>query len=188
VYGEASAVNLGFGYGVVGTGNNFGVFSNGDMAATGAKPFYIDHPLDPANKILRHYSSESDEPLNFYRGNVVLDANGESVIQLPSYFHAVNIDFSYVLTPIGAPEIVYVKKEIDGNGQFTVAGKAGLKVSWYVYAQRNDPYIQQNPDKLKVEIDKKPGEKGKYFRPELYGQPKEKGIFYRPEPVINSEE
>ncbi|MBK8657683.1 MAG: hypothetical protein IPN22_02080 [Bacteroidetes bacterium] len=188
VYGEAAAVNAGFGYGVVGTGNNFGLYANGDVGASGLKPFYIDHPLDPANKTLRHYSSESDEPLNFYRGNVVLNANGESIIQLPSYFHAVNIDFSYVLTPVGAPEIVYVKKEIDSNGQFTVGGKAGLKVSWYVYAQRNDPYLQQNPDKLQVEIDKKPGEKGKYFRPELYGQPKEKGIFYRPEPTIKSED
>ncbi len=169
-----------YGYGVVGQGNWYGVFANGDLGASGIKPFMIDHPLDPENKYLKHFALESDEVLNMYRGNVVLDANGEAVVELPGYFHAINIDFSYVLTPIGAPANMYVKTEIDATGKFTVAGgTAGMKVSWYVYAQRNDPYVQQNPEKLIVEFEKRDYDKGLYLQPGVYNQPIEKGIFYR---------
>lgn len=187
VYGEASTTDPGFGYGVVGTGNNIAVQANGDFFASGTKNFVIDHPLYPETKFLKHYSAEANEPLNFYRGNVVADANGEAVVQLPEYFHAVNINFSYVLTPIGAPASVFVKSEVNKSGQFEIAGaKPGMKVSWYIYAQRNDPYVQQHPEKLKAEFDKKPHETGKYYMPELYGQPKEKGIFYRQAPTVNT--
>nr|MBP6732290.1 hypothetical protein [Chitinophagales bacterium] len=181
VYGK-SVPSAGFGYGVYGEGLNYGVFANGDLGASGAKTFAIDHPLDPSNKILRHFSIESPEVLNVYRGNVVLDASGEAVVQLPSYFHSVNREFSYVLTPIGAMANLYVKQEVDADGKFKVAGgNAGMKISWYVYAERNDPYMQQYPEKRQVEIPKRDYEVGKYIRPDLYGQPKEKGIFYRGE-------
>jgi hypothetical protein len=187
VYGEASTVSAGFGYGVVGTGNNYGLYANGDVGASGTKPFQIDHPLDPANKYLKHYAMESPEVLNIYRGSVLLDASGEAEIQLPDYFHAININFTYVLTPVGAPADMYVKTEVDNTGRFVIAGgKPGLKVSWYVYAERNDAYLQQKPWKKEVEVKKKEHEVGKYLQPELYGQPKEKGIFYRPEPTIKT--
>ena len=169
-----------WGYGVVGQGNWYGVFANGNMGASGTKPFQIDHPLDPANKYLRHYSMEGPEVLNFYRGNVVLDAQGEAVVQMPSYFHSINIDFSYTLTPIGAAANLFVKAEIDAQGQFKIAGgQSGQKVSWNVQAKRNDPYVQQNPLSAEVEIAKRPEDVGKYLQPELYGLPKEAGIFHR---------
>ncbi|MBK7148408.1 MAG: hypothetical protein IPH78_06185 [Bacteroidetes bacterium] len=168
VYGEASAVNAGFGYGVVGTGNNFGLYANGDVGASGLKPFQIDHPLDPANKFLKHYSMESPEVLNMYRGSVLLNATGEAEIQLPNYFQAININFTYVLTPVGAPADMYVKTEVDNTGKFSIAGgKPGLKVSWYVYAERNDAYLQEKPWKKEVEVTKKESEKGKYLQPDL---------------------
>ena len=181
-YSQSAA---GWGYGVLGQGNWYGVFSNNDLGAVGIKAFHIDHPLDPANMYLRHFSLESNEVLNMYRGTVELDASGEAVIQLPSYFHAVNIDFSYGLTPVGAPMDLYVAEEIDSEGRFKIAGGvAGKKASWNVYAQRNDPYIQQHPEKLIVEMDKKPEDVGKYYLPSLYGQPRSKAIFdrYLPDP------
>ncbi|MFL5752248.1 MAG: hypothetical protein ACJ76F_02485, partial [Bacteroidia bacterium] len=61
----------------------YGVYSNGNFGATGTKSFNIDHPKDPQNKFLRHFSMESDEVLNVYRGTIVFDANGEALVTLP---------------------------------------------------------------------------------------------------------
>jgi len=165
-----------WGYGVYGYGGWYSVYANGDMGASGVKTFLIDHPADPENKMLRHYSIESNEVLNVYRGNVVLDANGEAEITLPDYFHLINTNFSYNLTPIGGPANLYVLTEINEEGRFKVAGgQPNQKISWYVYAERNDPYLQQNPDKKQVVVEKEGDRKGKYFMPELYGQPDSKG-------------
>lgn len=170
------------GYGVYGRsmgGGGYGIFSSGNFAATGTKAFVIDDPMDPANKILKHYCIESPEVLNMYRGNVILNGDGEAVVELPNYFTIINIDYSYTLTAIGQPAPgIYVKKEIDNNGEFIIAGgNDGQKISWVVYAQRNDKYLQRYPDSKKVVIDKK-SNRGKYLQPELYNQPAEKGIFY----------
>jgi len=168
------------GYGVYGRAMNggYGLFASGDFAATGSKSFIIDDPLDPANKMLKHYCIESPEVLNMYRGNTILNEEGESVVSLPDYFTLININFSYNLTAIGkpAPEI-YIKKEIDTKGKFTIGGgKPGQKISWVVYAERNDRYMQHYPESKKVVVDKKLN-RGKYLQPELYNQPASKGIF-----------
>ena len=154
------------------------VFGNGDVGASGLKPFCIDHPLDPANKFLKHFSIESNEVLNMYRGNVVLDGNGEATVTMPDYFDAININFSYNLTAIGSKADLFIKSEI-ADRKFEIAGgNPGQKVSWTVYADRNDAYVQQNPDAKLNEVDK--GEdRGKYLMPVLFGQPKEQGIFYK---------
>lgn len=74
----------------------------GNLNVSGRKHFKIDHPLDPAKKYLYHASLESSEVLNFYSGNATLDANGETTVQLPNWFEALNRDFRYQLTAIGA--------------------------------------------------------------------------------------
>ena len=174
--------NSGYGYGVIGQGRYYGVYSSGNLGASGTKSFVIDHPLDPENKILKHYTIESPEVLNMYRGNVLLDENGEAVINLPEYFIEINTNFSYNLTPIGqhAPNL-FIKEEISDQGSFIISGGiSNQKISWVVYAERNDLYMKReketNPEM--VEIEKKPNEKGKYFMPELYNQPMEMGILY----------
>lgn len=189
VYGEnistnGTTNNIGVaGWGWVGVfgqsdGTGFGVYSDGELGASGTKSFVIDHPLDPANKTLKHFCAESPEVLNIYRGNIVLDNNGEATVNLPEYFSEININFSYYLTPIGgsAPEL-HVKEEVKGNSFVIAGGKENLKVSWVLYAERNDKYIQTYPEAKQVEIEKR--QKGKYIRPELFGQPDEKGMFYK---------
>jgi hypothetical protein len=172
--------NPNYGYGVVGQGNWYGMFANGNSGASGVKSFMIDHPLDPENKYLRHYSIESPEVLNLYRGTAVMDAQGEAIVQLPNYFHAVNVDFSYHLTPMGAATVVYIAAGIDANGAFHIAGgNVGQKICWTVYADRNDAFVQQNPESISVEPMKRVADVGLYLQPELYGQAKEKGIFER---------
>jgi hypothetical protein len=159
-------------------GTGYGVYSNGELGSSGTKSFVIDHPLDPENKTLKHFCAESPEVLNIYRGNVILNENGEATIELPEYFSEININFSYYLTPIGgaAPQL-HVKEEVSGNSFVIGGGTANLKVSWVLYAERNDKYIQQNPNSKQVEVDKR--QKGTYIRPELFGQPDNKGMFYK---------
>jgi hypothetical protein len=171
--------NPNYGYGVVGQGNWYGVYANGNTGASGVKSFMIDHPLNPTQQYLRHFSIESPEVLNLYRGTVVLDANAQATVQLPNYFHSVNVDFSYHLTPIGAGD-PYVDQEIDANGTFRIGGgQPGQKICWMVYADRNDPFVQQHPESISVEVPKRPHDIGLYLQPDLYGAPKEKGIFER---------
>jgi hypothetical protein len=185
VYGIASA-NTGTNYGVYGRSDSpsgYGgyfhgdVHVTGDLSAGGTKPFKIDHPLDPANRYLYHYSVESSEVLNQYSGNVTLDVDGEAWVELPVWFPAINKDYRYQLTPIGASApTLYIAQEIE-DGRFKIAGgAAGLKVSWQVTGRRDDPYVQYYG--APVEVDKPAGEQGTYLYPELYGQPEELGRDY----------
>jgi hypothetical protein len=129
---------------------------------------------------------------NVYDGVVILDYNGEAEIELPAWFSALNKDFRYQLTAIGAPgPNLYIAEEIsDGvtnysnsrssnknnnNSCFKVAGgTSGMKVSWQVTGIRKDPWA--NAHRIKVEEDKPDKERGYYIYPDLYGQPAEKGI------------
>ncbi|BDS15576.1 hypothetical protein [Aureispira anguillae] len=160
----------------------YGVYSNGTLGATGTKTFRIDHPKDPENKYLRHFSIESSEVLNVYRGTTTFDANGNATVELPDYFNSINKNVSYQLTPVGAYMPLYIKEKVNENNQFVVSGGiAGKEVSWAVYAERNDLYMQQNPQQRAVEIEKRPHEKGHYLIPSLYGEGQDKAIF-KPQP------
>ncbi|HWY55258.1 MAG TPA: hypothetical protein VNZ03_12390 [Terriglobales bacterium] len=147
----------------------------GNFYAVGTKNFRIDHPLDPTNKYLNHAAIESSEVLNQYSGNAVLDGEGKGRVEFPAWFAAINDDFRYQLTAIGAPgPNLYVAEEIQGNS-FTIAGgRPGMKVSWQVTARRNDAYMKAHP--YVVEQDKPERERGYYIDPELYGAPKEQGL------------
>jgi hypothetical protein len=108
---------------------------------------------------------------------VVLDAQGEAVVELPAYFETLNREFRYQLTSIGAPgPNLYIAEEIEGN-QFKIAGgEPGAKVSWQVTGIRQDPYAKENP--IVVEEDKPAHERGTYLYPEGYGQPESAGVGY----------
>lgn len=181
-------------YGVVGEdrylggqAGAYGVLANGNMGATGIKSFIIDHPEDPENKVLRHFSMESDEVLNVYRGTASFDVNGEAVVALPAYFDEINRKPTYQLTPIGGAAQLYIKEKIKDN-QFVIAGGAeGMEVSWVVHAERNDPYLQQHPQQRAVELEKREGQKGKYFMPQLYQKSDEQAIFKKMQNKITQE-
>lgn len=172
-------------YGVLGEDRYFGgqagaygVYSNGNLGATGTKTFRIDHPQDPENKFLRHFSLESNEVLNVYRGTATFDANGNAVVELPDYFNSINRNVSYQLTPVGAYMPLFVKEKVSNNNQFVVSGGiAGKEVSWAVYAERNDLYMQQNPAQRTVELEKRAHEKGRYLIPSLYDAGADKALF-----------
>ncbi len=155
------------------------VFANGQLGASGTKSFQIDHPLSPETQYLLHYSTEAPEPLNAYRGMVVLDSSGEAWVQLPDYFESINRDPTYQLTPVGsAMPNLHVAVEVQNNRFKIAGGKPGGKVSWRVEAIRNDRWVQEHG--FRSEVPKPPSHQGKYLNPDLYGAPAEKGIFYRP--------
>jgi hypothetical protein len=123
--------------------------------------FLIDHPTDPANKYLRHSFVESPDMMNVYNGIVTLDKNGEAWVELPSYFGALNKDFRYQLTNIGAPASTYVAEKMKNNRFKVAGGRRGMEVSWQVTGIRQDLYAQDNP--IVVEEYKAKADRGKYI-------------------------
>jgi hypothetical protein len=134
----------------------------GNLAITGALSkaggtFEIDHPLDPANKILFHSFVESPEAKNIYNGIATLDDNGEVTIHLPDYCDALNNKPRYQFFPLDeAMPDLHIKDEEHDN-QFTIAGgKPGGTISWQITGVRHDPYITAHP--IIVEVLKGPGQ------------------------------
>ena len=145
---------------------------NGTLTKT-AGAFRIDHPLDPENKYLSHSFVESPDMKNIYDGVAVFDAAGEAIVTLPDWFEALNQDFRYQLTPMGAAFVPYVAEEIAGN-QFKIGGGIpGRKVSWQVTGIRHDAYA--NAHRIQVEELKPDAAVGTYLHPEAFGLPVEKG-------------
>lgn len=196
VWGWAAALS-GVTYGVVGTTNSeegWAVYADGRLGAYGYKAFRIDHPDDPENKYLLHYSAESPEVLNIYSDTVTLDARGEAEVELPAYFAKINTRPRYQLTAVGMPmPNLHVADKIDAAALaageratvqapaprcvFRIAGGAPSgEVSWEVKAVRNDLWMRNRA--ASVEVEKREPERGKYQHPELYGQPAEKGMDY----------
>ena len=125
--------------------------------------------------------------MNIYNGNVVLDANGEAWVELPAYFEALNKDFRYQLTAIGAPgPNLYIAQEISGNRFKIAGGSPGMKVSWQVTGIRHDPFAEAH--RIQVEVEKTGKERGKYIHPKEYGVSETLGIDYEEHQKIVAEE
>ena len=168
--------------GSTGAGSTYAVFGYGDYGGTGAKYFVIDHPTDPANKMLKHFCIESDEPMLIYRGKAEFDANGEVLVLLKDYVQAINTEYTYNLTPIGQYMPLYIAEEVNESGAFKIAGGTpGAKVAWTAYGQRNDAYFKANPEKLNPEIEKPAFMRGKYLDPLAHGLPRSMGVDYNPQ-------
>lgn len=184
VIGEARAGHPGAGIvgkgGVSPHGGNYAGYFIGPVHVTGfltkaGGGFLIDHPVDPANRLLEHSFVESPDRKNVYDGIGTADAAGELTVKLPAYFEALNKDFRYQLTPIGkAAPGLYVKREVRNN-EFVVAGaEPGQRVCWQVTGIRKDAFAEATP--LVVERDKPADERGFYLNPAAHGQPPEKGL------------
>lgn len=184
VYGAGVAGAGSSAYGVYGFGSGAGTtyagYFNGDVHVLGtlskvAGAFRIDHPLDPENKYLQHSFVESPDMKNIYDGVVTLDASGRATVTLPSYFSALNSEFRYQLTAIGAPAPgLYIAQEMTGN-EFQIAGGGpGMRVSWQVTGIRRDAFASTH--RIAVEMDKPAKERGTYLTPVEHGQPLSKHV------------
>lgn len=175
VFGRHTPTNN---YGYLGMATRAGLFSGnvdviGNVSKSGGS-FKIDHPLDPANKYLYHSFVESPDMKNIYDGVVTLDGNGEALVQLPSYFDALNEDIRYQLTCIGGYAPVYIADEVRNNSFRISGGKAGLKISWQVTGSRKDAYAKAHP--IIPEVEKSNDERGMYLHPAEHGVAESTGI------------
>ncbi len=180
VYGS----HAGSGWGVYGTvpsaTSGYAGYFSGRVRVTGTLSkgggsFQIDHPLDPANKYLSHSFVESPDMKNVYDGVVILDGSGEAWIELPEWFQALNRDFRYQLTAIGAPAPnLYIAEEIMNNRFKIAGGTASMKVSWQITGIRQDPFAEKY--RIPIEEEKPVLERGYYLHPEVYGKPNEMSV------------
>lgn len=169
------SANSGAGFGVHGkclSANGFGVFCEGNQAATGTKSFIIDHPLDPENRYLKHYCAEGPEPRNVYMGHVRTDAQGFAWVTLPDYYDSMNIEPEYQLTVIDSGDDFVLAKVTQRvtNGRFRIrTSKPHVDVSWRIDAVRNDRWVQKYG--LDAQPTKPEAFRNTYLNPELYGKP-----------------
>jgi hypothetical protein len=86
--------------------------NNGSLFLNGSKHFIHPHPTDES-KAIRYVAIESGEALTIARG-VAKTEGGEAVIELPEHFSMVTsgeAPITVVVTPKGAPVLLYVKEE-----------------------------------------------------------------------------
>jgi len=177
-----AGIHTGSGNGVYGrSSSGYAGYFSGDVHVTGtitkgAGSFTIDHPLDPENKYLQHSFVESPDMKNVYDGVVVLNADGEAIVEFPVWFEVLNKDFRYQLTCIGGFAQVYIAEEISNNHFRIAGGRRGMKVSWQVTGIRHDAYA--NAHRIQVEVEKTGAERGKYLHPKENGVSETLGIDY----------
>jgi hypothetical protein len=154
---------------------NVSVF--GQLIEYDSATLHIDHPLDPANRYLTHSAVSSPDQLNVYSGSVVLNGRGMATVRLPRYYDALNSDHRVQLTAVGAAAPgLHVAQEV-ADGRFQIAGGAsGQKVFWQVTGIRRDAWARKH--RIKVEPLKRPGDRGRYLAPELFGKRRAEGIGY----------
>jgi hypothetical protein len=157
---------------VVGNLRVFGTVSKADG------DFEIDHPLDPANRYLRHSFVESPDMLDMYTGVASTDAHGRASITMPDYFEALNRTFTYQLTVIGSSARAWISREVAGNRFSVKTSQPRTKVSWMVTGVRHDAYA--NDHRIRVEERKAPADRGYYIYPKGAGQPESRSIGRHP--------
>ena len=141
----------------------------------GGGSFKIDHPLDPENKYLYHSFVESPDMKNVYDGTVRLDGSGTAWVEMPEWCEALNRDFRYQLTAVGAPAPNLFVAERIANNRFRIAGgPSHAEVCWQVTGIRQDPFAEAN--RIPVEEDKRPEDRGLYLHPEARGLGREQSV------------
>jgi hypothetical protein len=178
----ADSGNAGGIYGAAIFSSAFAGYFEGKVHATGgitgptAAGIRIDHPLEPADKVLLHSAVTSDDALTIYAGTVTTDGQGEATVELPAWFEALNTDLRYQLTVIGSFAQAMVKREVKNN-RFTIAtSEPATKVSWQLTGVRHDAYARAHP--RTVESVKTGAERNTYLNPVEHGQPESKGFDY----------
>ena len=87
----------------------------------------------------------------------------------PDYFEALNRDFRYQLTPIGAAApSLHVARKVERNEFRIAGGSPGQEISWQVTGIRQDDYA--NAHRIEVETAKSKADQGtRAFVPEGSG-------------------
>ena len=113
-----------------------GLYVDGIFGAKGTKTFRIPHPLNPMEKDLIHYCTESPWSGIEYWDTVVLGEDGTAAVELPDYFNALyrpDLPLAVLCSGPGSPW-----GERPRLGRFTIHGEPGSSVAWVVKAVRRE--------------------------------------------------
>jgi hypothetical protein len=88
-------------YGIAASPASYGVYSVGNLGATGTKPFVEPHPTDPTLSI-RYVALEGPEAGTYFRGTATT-VDRRAVIEVPESFRIVSAEdgLTVQLTPVG---------------------------------------------------------------------------------------
>ncbi len=136
VAGNASATS-GTNYGVYGSTSSatgYGVYSSGDLGASGVKAFLQPHPTDPSREI-RFVALEGNEAGTYFRGTAQL-AGGAAVIEVPEAFRLATETegLTVQLTSSGGPALLWTEEE--SLQRIVVRGSADVRVHYTVHGVR----------------------------------------------------
>jgi hypothetical protein len=109
----SSAVAAGY-LGYMTGSSSYGVYSAGNIAATGTKSFLEPHPTD-ASKEIRYVSLEGPEAGTYFRGSGHT-VNGTATIEVPDSFRLVTAEagLTVVVTPVGElAQVAAISKSLD---------------------------------------------------------------------------
>ncbi len=136
-------------------GNGYGVFSYGDLGASGIKFFVEPHPTDAAREI-RYAAIEGREANTFFRGSARIFA-GRATVEVPEDFRIVTDadSLTIVATPIGDLALIAcVSKSLDA---IEFRGSADIDFDYEVIGVRkaskdfrpiseNHDFVPDSPD------------------------------------------
>lgn len=127
----------------------------GGALSKGSGTFLIDHPLDPANKNLRHGFVEAPEYVNIYRGTVRL-VDGKATVNIDDYhgmtrgtFDALNAD---IIVSSLQNNDGFSRVRPDGevlNGVLRIVcedSNCNDNISWMVTGRRQDAFVKNMDD------------------------------------------
>lgn len=134
--------------------NAFAVHGNAYVGGTlskGGGTFLIDHPLDPANKNLRHGFVEAPEYVNIYRGTTKL-VDGKASVNIDDYFGMIPGTFWALNTDV----VVSSLQNQDGFSLVRPDGEMSDgtvriicedetctdEIAWMVTGRRNDAFVR----------------------------------------------
>ena len=147
----------------------------------GGGSFKIDHPLDPANKYLYHSFVESPDMKNIYDGTITTDERWSGHGHAAGLVRGAQPRFPLSVDrdrPIRAGHRGF--RDQCGN-QFGIrTDKPNVKVSWQVTGIRQDAFA--NANRIPVEVEKAPADRGRYLYPEAIGAPTSARIGYEAPP------
>ncbi|WP_192799511.1 hypothetical protein [Brucella tritici] len=141
------------------TGTPVSFLANGNVAfsgtiSKGGGTFYIDHPLDPFNKNLRHGFVEAPRYDLIYRGTVQL-VDGRATVDIDAASNMTSGTFAALTTNAVVTSLqnqdgfARLKPGPINGGSFEIICEdenCTDLVSWVVIAERNDPFVKSDLD------------------------------------------
>ncbi len=145
--------------GVYGSGatNIYGVYSDGDLGASGTKAFLQPHPHDPSLAV-RFVCLEGNEAGTYFRGTAQL-VNGTAEIPIPESWRLCSADeqITVQVTAVGGPAVLFVAEK--SRERIVVQGSPDVAFDYHVNG------VRQGYETIETVLP------NGFFRPDVRGVP-----------------